>query len=96
MLLTGLLSISTFDPHHKPQRGGAPPLELLWVAVCALSQICGIVQILLDTFSELRFSICLVINVCVCFVSWDISLRAGAQFYRDNGFVFSATKETQR
>lgn len=77
--------------------GEVPPtLECLWVALRALSQICGIVQILLDTFSELQFNICHVINACICFVSLSINLRAGTLFYRDNGFVFSATKGTQR
>lgn len=73
-----------------------PTFECLWVALCALNQICGMFQILPAALLGLQFNFWLVINFCVCFVSLCVSFRAGILSYRDSGLVFPVTKEAQR
>lgn len=83
-------------------RGGGeviPTFERLWLALCALNQMCGMFQILPTAFFALQFNLCLVINFSVCSVSLLCKLEGRCPVLRGQclGVLGNRrhTKETQ-
>lgn len=76
-----------------------PTFERLWLALCALNQMCGMFQILPTAFFALQFNLCLVINFSVCSVSLLCKLEGRCPVLRGQclGVLGNRrhTKETQ-